>query len=164
MSGIRELEQTFESEAQIDDFWAIYTDATLWHEWTPEIRWATIRGRFEPGAGGLCKFRGLPPTRYAVGRVDEPRRFVTTMDFRFARVEFDHHLVPTERGVRVTEKMTFCGFAGALFAWLQRRRIKRTWPRAMAKLTEMALERDRWDEAPRRPLSRRAERRSRRVP
>ena len=141
MSGKRTLSQTFQSEAPIEDFWAIYTDATLWDEWTPEIKWATIQGRFEPGATGLCKFKGLPKTRYAVGRVDEPRRFVTTMDFRFARVEFDHLLVPTDRGVSVTEEMTFCGPLGVLFAWLQRRRIKRTWPQAMRKLEAMALSR-----------------------
>lgn len=141
VSGLRTITQTYGSEAPIDDFWAVYTDATLWHEWTDEIRWATIQGPFEPGATGKCRFKGLPTTRFAVGRVDAPRRFVTTMDFRFARVEFDHVLIPNDRGVQVTEEMTFCGLAGPLFAWLQRRRVKRTWPKAMAKLTAMALSR-----------------------
>lgn len=141
MSGKRTLTQSFDSEARIEDFWAIYTDATVWHEWTPEIKWATIQGRFEPGATGLCKFKGLPKTRFAVGRVDEPCRFVTTMDFRFALVEFDHVLVPRGDEVRVTEKMTFCGPLGVVFAWLQRRRIKRTWPQAMRALEAMALSR-----------------------
>jgi hypothetical protein len=141
VSRCRTLSQTFESDASIEDFWAIYTDATVWHEWTPEIRWATIQGKFEPGATGKCKFKGLPATPYAVGRVDAPRRFVTVMDFRFARIEFDHVLVPTEGGVRVTEEMTFCGLFGTLFWLLQRRRVKRSWPEAMATLTRMAVNR-----------------------
>jgi hypothetical protein len=138
---MRTLTQTFDSDAPVGDFWAIYTDAALWAEWTPEIRWATIKGRFEPGATGRCKFKGLPATPFAVGRVDEPRRFVTTMDFRLARLEFDHVLEPHDGGVRVTEEITFCGFAGPLFAWLQERRVRRTWPEAMRRLTAMAISR-----------------------
>ena len=141
VSGKRTLTHTFDSEAPAGDFWAVYTDVSAWDDWTPEIKWATIQGRFEPGATGLCKFKGLPKTRFAVGRVVEPRRFVTTMDFRFARLEFDHILEPHDRGVRVTEEITFCGPLGVVFAWLQRRRVKRTWPEAMRTLESIALSR-----------------------
>jgi polyketide cyclase/dehydrase/lipid transport protein len=131
----------------VEAVWDVYTDVGTWPVWSHDIERADLDGQpFAAGMGGTVKFRGLPSARFWVTGVDAPRRYVTWVDFRlarlrFARVIFDHRLERLDEGTQIQEELRFGGLLGWLLALVERRRVKRNWKVAIARLDVEAARR-----------------------
>ena len=53
-------EGTFQTKTPIGPVWDEYTDASCWHVWTKDIKWATLDGPLRDGAEGRVKYTGVP--------------------------------------------------------------------------------------------------------
>ena len=134
-------EAVFHSGAPIAHVWDVYTAVDLWPRWSDDIAWADIDGPYRPGARGRMKFRGLPKASWMVISTDHPRAFVSEVDFRFARLTFEHELAPHAGGTRIVERVDFGGPLGLLVGLRERGRWRRRWPAAMGAMSEIAYER-----------------------
>lgn len=134
-------EGVFHSSAAREAVWDVYTDVDLWPRWSDDIAWATLDGPYAAGARGRMKFRGLPASSWRVVAAEHPVSFVSEVDFKVARLVFDHELRSHPEGTVVWERVRFRGPLGPLVALLQRRRWLRRWPAAMGAMSELAYER-----------------------
>ena len=139
-------EATFHSSAPIELVWDVYTDVDLWPRWSDDIAWASIDGPYGAGARGRMKFRGLPGSSWRVVSTQHPSAFVSEVDFRVARLRFDHELRPHPGGGTIVwERVTFGGPLGLLVGLRERGRWRRRWPQAMGAMSEIAYARSTGD-------------------
>jgi len=137
-------EGTFQTDTPMEAVWEEYTDASCWHIWTKDIKWATLEGPLRDGAEGRVKYTGVPASPYRLSGVDRPHSFVIRLRILggMVKVSFDHALIARHpEGTTIHERIGFGGPLGWLFGLLQRRRIERNWPKAMAQMAERAAER-----------------------
>jgi hypothetical protein len=141
--SFRVVDNRLDSDAPIEQVWALYTDVSVWPQWSHDIQSATIDGPFRPGAHGTVDFKGMPNAKYWVRSAVEPTYWASEVNFKIAKVAFIHRLTPTENGTRIEEQMRFFGALGWLMALIKRGQIRRDWPDAARKLAAMASERAR---------------------
>jgi hypothetical protein len=131
-------DETYDSDAPIEALWPLYTSAVAWPRWADDIEWATAEGRFEAGLEGTVKYRGLPRAPFSVLGADAPRLFRIRLRLPLTTVTFDHRLTPIRTGTRIQERIDFGGLLAPILGLVERSRIRRDWPAAMAKMTALA--------------------------
>jgi len=131
-------EETFDSDAPVEALWPLYTSAEAWPRWADDIEWAHAEGHFEAGLEGRVKYSGLPAASYTVTGADRPRTFSIRLKLLLTHITFDHRLTPRDGGTRIDERIDFGGLLAPLLGLIERSRIRRDWPKAMAKMTALA--------------------------
>jgi len=151
-------QDTYSLSSSPADVWDVYTDVSVWSQWSPDIAWAEIDGPYAADAKGRMKFGGLPTTPWTVlaaegpaaalaaGRGAEPagKPLTFTSEVRvpfLLRMRFTHRLVGRGDSTDVTEGVSFHGVLAPLLGPILRRRWQRGWPTAMGDMGVMAYER-----------------------
>ena len=128
--------------AEPDRVWEAYTDVDLWSQWSEDIERASLSGPFTAGNSGRVKFARVPEGRFDITQVDREAGTFTIVARLFGgllKVTFFHALTPVSAGTQITETADFTGLLAPLLGFIERRRIRRKWPRAMREMTAHAL-------------------------
>jgi hypothetical protein len=132
----------FATVADPDRVWDAYTDVELWSQWSEDIERASLTGPFTVGNSGRVKFARVPEGRFAITQLDREARTFTIVARLFGgllKVTFFHELTAVPAGTQITETADFAGVLAPLLGFIERRRIRRRWPRAMREMTALAL-------------------------
>jgi hypothetical protein len=138
------LRQTgrYATVADSEAVWAAYTSVELWPQWSEDIERASLAGPFSAGNSGRVKFARVPEGRFDVTQVDREAGTFTVVARLFGgllRVTFFHAVTPVTAGTQITESADFGGLLAPVLGLIERRRIRRKWPRAMREMTAIAL-------------------------
>lgn len=122
--------------------WAVYTSVQAWPSWSQDIQRAGLDGPFVAGAWGRVKFARVPEGRFDVTQLDAAAGTFTIVARLFGgllKVTFFHELTPITAGTQITESADFRGPLAPVLGFVERRRVRRQWPKAMRAMTAMAM-------------------------
>ncbi len=107
-------QHTLETTALPENIWTLWADVSGYKEWDDGIEWAKLNGEFKVGASGELK-----PTRgrsavFTITELVVGRSFSYFTPLPFARLRFQHWMVPTNMGTRLTHSIEVEG----PFAWI----------------------------------------------
>jgi Polyketide cyclase / dehydrase and lipid transport len=136
----------FESSTLIDApasrIFAIYANVADWPRWDPDAKAASIDGPFETGATGVVVPHGGPKSKIIFSRVIRDQGFVVDCRLPLCAMRFDYSLEPQRAGeggaTRVTHAVSFEGLLSPIFGRLIGSGMKKTMPRALARLKALA--------------------------
>jgi hypothetical protein len=118
--------------------WAVWTDVEKWHEWDAGVTWAKLDTVFETGATCILKPKDGPKVRAVITRCDPLAGFTDESRLPLCRLVFDHQVVETPGGVRITHRATMAGPTTFLFRRLIGKHLERDMPTAMTRMVERA--------------------------
>ena len=136
--------ESVEVRASPGRVFALWSDATGWPDWDPDLRSASLDGPFAPGSRGALKPRGAPRTRIELVEVVPEESFAAVASLPLCRMVFDHRIEPPGAGgggpirCRVTHSVRFEGPLAGLFRRLLGPAIRRGLPGTMAGLKRAA--------------------------
>jgi hypothetical protein len=131
----------FATQAHHDHVWDAYTSVRLWPQWSEDIERASLSGPFVAGNSGRVKFARVPEGRFDITHLDREAGTFTIVARLFGgmlKVTFFHEVAPITAGTHITESASFSGLLAPLLGLIERRRIRRKWPRAMRAMTAIA--------------------------
>lgn len=129
-----------ESPASASQVWAKYQDVADWPAWDDQIEWAQLDGPFTAGAVGQLKPQGLKPSPLQFTHVSENTRFTTLTRLPGTDLVFDHTLIPTLNGVRITHTVRASGILAPVLYFTLRKSLVQHLPGALEALSEQAMQ------------------------
>jgi hypothetical protein len=132
----------YATTADAELVWEAYTSVELWPQWSEDIERASLTGPFTAGNSGRVKFARVPEGRFDVAQADREAGTFTIVARLFGgllRVTFFHEVTAIPAGTQITETAEFSGVLAPVLGLIERRRIRRKWPRAMREMTAIAL-------------------------
>ena len=103
--------------------WEIMRDVTRWPEWTPTVTNVRLLDRAPLNVGSRVIIRQprLPPAKWRVTELDEPRRSFTWVSWGpGVHVIARHSVEAFGEGSRATLSLRFSGILAGLFAYVTR--------------------------------------------
>ena len=103
--------------------WEIMRDVKRWPEWTPTVTSVRLldRAPLAVGSRAIIRQPKLPPAKWRVTELDEPRRSFTWVSWGpGVRVIARHGVEALGEGSRATLSLRFSGVLGGLFAYVTR--------------------------------------------
>ena len=113
---MRQFGITTEIAASPARVWAVMSDVSRWHEWTPSVR-AISRldeGPFEVGSRAIIRQPRFPPALWTVTAIDHDRSFEWRSVGPGIRVVARHSVEPTGPGSRATLSLEYQGLLGGV--------------------------------------------------
>ena len=136
------FEHSAESEAEPQDVWRRYMDVEHWREWSQQgVEWSRVDGPFQAGTTGKMKSPGLRPVTFKLLAAEPDAFFASEVKVPGARLRFEHAVVPSRRGTRITHRITVEGPLAFVYTLLMRRSIERGLPDGVERLAGMAAAR-----------------------
>jgi Polyketide cyclase / dehydrase and lipid transport len=113
-------QETVATSAAPDAVWRLWSDVSGWSDWDEDIEWSRLDGRFETGARGKMKPRGVPPSNFRLASVVQGRSYTVESRLPLGKLEFHHELgTGADGGTTFSHRATFSGplspFYGRVF-------------------------------------------------
>jgi Polyketide cyclase / dehydrase and lipid transport len=135
------FEHTVEAALTPAQVWAVWTDVTGWPSWDHAIEWSRLEDVFQTGGMILLKPKGGPKVCARLTRVDPLEGFSDDSSLPLCKLSFDHRLVETGTGVRLTHRVEISGPLTFLFRRVIGSKLAQEMPSAMGQLVELAQQR-----------------------
>ena len=134
---------TAETTATPAEVWERYVQVGRWKDWDHGIEASELQGPFAVGTLGRLKPVGAPSSSFVLTRVEPQRAFAdrTALPHRrlpLATLAFEHELVATPGGTRITHRVQIAGPLARLFVPLIGRKIASELPKAVRTLASIA--------------------------
>jgi len=123
--------------------WRVLADGPRWFEWNEAVEWLWFEDGLRAGALATIKPKRFRQTAFRITTAEAERELALQITVGpAARLAFRWTLVPEGRGTRISETVTASGFAaGWLFASAARRSAAAL-PARLARLAELAAEKN----------------------
>lgn len=119
--------------------WRIWSDASRWADWNPDVESMTLDSTFTTGAEASMRTRAGRSHRMKITDVSPPRQFV--METRAApgmRMRFRCTVEPDDGGTRIAQGVEMSGPVGALAARRAAPKIAKSFEPILAALAARA--------------------------
>lgn len=124
--------------APVETIFALYADVANWPSWDPDVKSASLQGRFASGAVGEVKPHGGPKSAVHFVKVVPNESVYSECRLPLGRMRFDYELQSRGGATHVTHRTTFSGPLAPLWGRLIGSGMKKSLPAALAGLKSKA--------------------------
>ena len=124
--------------ASAETIFALYADVAHWPSWDPDVKSASLQGRFASGAVGEVKPHGGPKSAVHFVEVVSNKSVHSECKLPLGKMRFDYELQASGGATQVTHRTTFTGPLAPLWGRLIGSGMKKSLPAALAGLKSKA--------------------------
>ena len=129
-----------ECQASLDRLWKACTDVSSWHEWNPDVKWATLSGPFVQGAVGRLTYGDYQPISFTIRYVEKNHRFSLVIKKWCTTITCIFQLDRTDsKSVLVAERIVVGGLLAPFLRRTLAKKLQRSLPNAIRALRAKVL-------------------------
>lgn len=113
---------------------ALYADVAGWPSWDPDVKFASVQGRFESGVMGEVKPHSGPKSALRFVQVIPNKSVRMECKLPLGMMHFDYELKTQGESTIATHRTTFSGLLAPIWSRLIGSSMKKTLPAALAGL------------------------------
>jgi hypothetical protein len=133
-----QFESSITIKAPAAHVFSIYADVVAWPQWDPDVKAASLNGKFASGVDGVVVPHGGPKSKILFTRVTPNQGFVAECKLPLCVMRFENQLSAVADGTTATHRVTFEGLLAPVFGRLIGSGMKKTLPKALESLKAYA--------------------------